>query len=112
MWSEDFFNRLASLWGTLVDIDKITSDRVRFDEARFSVQTTSANPIRGLIHLQVEEDGYLLQVAKETPCLNNLILVGKDHTPDKEVAISPKHIWDFISRVGVEPAGDEEAAIQ
>ncbi|GAB4835624.1 hypothetical protein Ancab_000532 [Ancistrocladus abbreviatus] len=96
---EDFFKRMASLWGTLVDIDKITSDRVHFDGARFAVHMTSMDPIRGIIHLKIINR-------------NNLIQAEKEHTINQEVEITPKQIWDFISRVGVESVGDKEASIQ
>ncbi|GAB4824711.1 hypothetical protein Ancab_007576 [Ancistrocladus abbreviatus] len=100
---------MASLWGTFVDIDKITSDRVHFDGAIFAVHTTSKDPIREIIHLKVEEDVFLLQVIINR---NNLIQAEGEQIRNPEVVVTPKQIWDFISRVGIEIVGEEEVLIQ
>ncbi|GAB4843509.1 hypothetical protein Ancab_013471 [Ancistrocladus abbreviatus] len=43
---------------------------------------------------------------------NNIIRSGGENLTREEARISPQHIWDFVSQVGVGSAGDEATIIQ
>ncbi|GKV02939.1 hypothetical protein SLEP1_g15313 [Rubroshorea leprosula] len=120
-WGPIFFESMATSWGKFICLDNSTSQKRRFDIARFLISTPIMEFILVKRQIKVNGEGYFLKFTEEE-MTNNLFSLRYDFKPSFKSESDHEEYWSDASDyddewqdeeygTNRERAGEEEEAI-
>ncbi|GKV29753.1 hypothetical protein SLEP1_g38652 [Rubroshorea leprosula] len=93
-WRSDFFEKMGSTWGKFICLDDSTSNKRRFDVARFLISTHIMDSIS--VTRQIKINGVLYNVKfKEEEFTNNFFSLKQDFLPSFHSGSEENESWSW-----------------
>ncbi|GLU09055.1 hypothetical protein SLE2022_259330 [Rubroshorea leprosula] len=93
-WRSDFFEKMGSTWGKFICLDDSTSNKRRFDVARFLISTHLLDSIS--VTRQIKINGVLYNVKfKEEEFTNNFFSLKQDFLPSFHSGSEENESWSW-----------------